>query len=926
MAGQHSWYFGIHDPGDGLARAAHGAPVLLNQMDQPDGALATVSPDAEAARVKAMLASAGLAGGLDALLTNLVADSGVPWLQTESQELDPTEIGTKRFADVFRLGNLQLAALDPGLARYLGFADRIEDLPDLDGGGGWDALAVVGLFAIDFWQFDPTRQYDAWLQSPDANEGALIDLIVNALTDATGSDAQPGVDALIAWAKHNVLVPRAAVTVVAPVPPWLPPSVPTPSSVTQRWQRPGDSAPSSLYSASFAFDQPPLAAMAAVAAELTGDWDPRHGTVDVPGFDPPVRRTPRVLGHEQEAFSRARRLGLATASAQRAGLLSDQDLPADAGTITYRVRVSDLFGRFGDKTEFDIDPPPRPRPPPPVLRFHIDRTDVDLSAPGPVSPGTLRLSFLVRDPAVDPASPAELASAIPVPAIGDLAAGSEPVQQVRLELGTQSQLVDLTQPGLTEVDFDLPGLEPQHHLSLTLTGTFIDADNVESEPAQAAIEVTDRRAPPGYSTGRGLLWTSAPGPAPDAQLDLMWPAPAGSRHRVYATDQQGLGLTDADLAEPVPGVPPSRGRVAAVGANKVLGGAAVPKEAFRLLSVEPITADADNQARLHTTLPRHMETVQFLRVVPLSPEGGEAPFDQCGMVAVAVPDTRRPPLPELAGEVDPATGHAQLTITATGFDGPTLARDEPGLFTPGAAGGVAPHFRIRRAVGKVADPIYARSITDGPLTPDTRPRPDVEHPDVVFSGLASDGNGGRGLEPFVRYVYWAEVWMPPERRVPADFQPLDPARGIAPVDPVNAADHERLPSLPSAARVLMHVPVQAPAPLAPAAITATRGFPRPTGVVPITITIADPPVAHPKAIAPYRLAVWTQWPSDAIEPISAANGAVLDRSWPDLSSGQVAVSVGPPSPPATPGSPITLRLALVDPVGRLSGLTALTVT
>jgi hypothetical protein len=276
-------------------------------------------------------------------------------------------------------------------------------------------------------------------------------------------------------------------------------------------------------------------------------------------------------------------------------------------------------------------------------------------------------------------------------------------------------------------------------------------------------------------------------------------------------------------------------------------------------------------------------------------------------------------MPRLDGVVDPANGIATLTVIAAGFDGVALRRDEPGLFTPGADGAVPPQFRIRRAVGAVADPIYAPSVRTGTLTRDA-----AADPAVLFSGLITDDNAGRGLEPFVRYVYWADVRLPPERRLPAGVAPVDPPGGIAAMEPTNAADHPRPMSLPSAPRELMHQPPNPPSAPLPTAIMANRGAPDAGGAVEVAIEVKNPPMAHAKAIGPYRLAIWTQWHDQDIQAVTVANAVQLNGTWPDFSGGAVSVTVAPSSPPIDPSSPITMRLAFVDPAGRLGGMTTVT--
>lgn len=946
VEGSHHWYVGTHNRNDGLKRAARGAPLRLNPMDQPDGPFDSLGPEDEMARVEAMLKPTQPVGGFDIenMLTNLVDDqTKPPWIQIERKEMQPTDGNNKQIVDFSRLGTLQLAAIDPGMARFLGFADFIDDLPDLDG-EGWDTLVIVGLFAISPTDFKRRGlDFSNLLFDPLPKEDILIEKLIQAIKDTSGQDLKEKIYELIAQVKARELVVYPCVTVVAPVPPYLPPDLPKPQIIEHCWQSPKGSTPSSMYRATFAFTHAQPVLMSAMAAHMNGNWTSRHGFVEVSNFQPPRRATPLIFGYEHEASSR---LTGASGVLRPAALLADQDIPANLGTIRYRVRTSDFFGRFGSKIDFEIAPPPRPSPPPPVLRYHIERAVIDLTSTADLSPGVLKLTVAVPHAAPEErftdAEQKQLSSAIVVPRIDDLPAGSLPLKELTIWLDDESQTVSLDAPGFKEVEFVLPGLHPQETKILTLRAVFRNTDNVETEPPKPPettesrhsdrllVKVTDSRPPKPYPTGMGLFWTSAPGPSPEVELKLWWSAPAKSLHRVYLTDQQGLGINPCELVEPeecilgesVPKIEPSKGRVAMVGAKKVRDDAIIDPRNFRLLTYQPIEAGSDNRAVLKTTLPRSLTTVQFLRVVPLGPDGAEPPFDKCGIVPVAVPDSRRPPAPRLKGKIDSATGNAQLEVIASGSDRVALERDEPGLFTLGMEGNEPPQFRIRRAVGEVKDPIYARTIPiTTPPTQSINPLAlqEASPEGAVFTGKVIDDNGGRGLEPFVRYVYWADVRLPPERRLPAGINPIVEPRGINPVDPANAMNHPRPMSLPSAPRVLMRIPPDPPAAPLPEAVTATRAQSQATDNIVVKIEIANPPRVHAKAIGPYRLAIWTQWPGQAIEAATNANGEALD-TWPDLLDGSFLVSVNLPDT-VDPASPLTLRLAFVDPIGRLSTLT-----
>ena len=150
--------------------------------------------------------------------------------------------------------------------------------------------------------------------------------------------------------------------------------------------------------------------------------------------------------------------------------------------------------------------------------------------------------------------------------------------------------------------------------------------------------------------------------------------------------------------------------------------------------------------------------MQFLRVVPLSPQGREAEFDACGVVPVAVPSDRTPPPPRVHVSVDQATRIATVTIAAVGLDLVELKAAEPGLFTAAARSGrrgpaVPSAARVRR---RQRSRLRARDRAR------TARRSRATARDIVFMAEVADPVA---LESFIRYSYWAEVRMPPERRL-----------------------------------------------------------------------------------------------------------------------------------------------------------------
>jgi hypothetical protein len=349
-----------------------------------------------------------------------------------------------------------------------------------------------------------------------------------------------------------------------------------------------------------------------------------------------------------------------------------------------------------------------------------------------------------------------------------------------------------------------------------------------------------------------------------------------------------------------------------IGAQTVLA----DRKVFRLLSDPPVQSGGASHAVFTVELPRSLSTVQFLRIVPLSNAGVEAPFDSCGIVPIAVPDSRRPNAPQLDGSVNPVTGIATLSVSTSAFDVGSLKSDEPGLFNSAIHDKQAPQFRIRRAAGAVPDPIYARDIARGALTLAAGASATA----ATFSTDVQDNAGGAGLVPFVRYAYWADVRLPPERNLPADVQPI--ASGVSALDPVSSVSAPRPMSLPSAPRILMHVPSNPPDALAIGDVTAVRHIAG--GMVTITLTVAHPPQAHAKAVAKYRLAAWASWQDEPFKQVEVVNGVDLAGGFPELAAAALTFSIDNPSLAPT-SKPLKLSLAVVDPVGRMSSLVTIPV-
>jgi hypothetical protein len=199
-------------------------------------------------------------------------------------------------------------------------------------------------------------------------------------------------------------------------------------------------------------------------------------------------------------------------------------------------------------------------------------------------------------------------------------------------------------------DVAAPALSPGASTTVTVTTRFRDSAGRVSLDGQARRRVFDPRP-------------VAPNPTGKAELALMWNAPSPlARYRVYLGDERRLAnalqLTPADLGS--------------TRAARAKTGALADKGLFTLLTEQPLLPDADGVVRFQYQLPGGLSGVQFMRIVPVTGAGVEAPFATCGLVPVAVPFSEHPNAPTV--RVIPVAGGVQVEVLAYGFTLETLAQ------------------------------------------------------------------------------------------------------------------------------------------------------------------------------------------------------------------------------------------------------------
>jgi hypothetical protein len=867
LDGVRPWYANGRGPNDALARVQRGAARRLQRPDRPDGPFDPLTPADDVTRVSAYTSD------IDDECERMVGDIAVmPTQQRLVRNVPLTPTRPRQFVDIAIASTLLAQSMDPGIGRYLGLVGTMDEHTD---GSVPLAYVAIGLFVFSRIARAPDGRTIAASLGP---QPPLIDNVTNAFVARIAAqdvlrrlneryDSGPSLFGFLTGIEM-----RGLLAVCGAVPPADPPQIAEPILASANWLD-GGGRPSLTFRLDFLFPSPPFGSLVALGRFDGGAWTTRHQTIDLPLPANPSRRALAMLLGRTQAKPKLASVSAVLGSYMRRGLISDAQIPTSRTPAMYRTALADLFGRFGAPLEFEVAPPARPKPPTPAPQ-------PQLVLDGPEGVGG------------PPASPGHVDVSLNVPSVASLAAGSLDIAKLQISFDGVA-LPDITiapiAAGASETvttRIDLPALQVGESRFGTLMATFVDTAGTSSETAKVSIRYGDRRRPYVVPTGLGLIWTSRPGPAPEVELKLAWPGVAGTRYRVYIADQKSLGVAGNSRAE-----------VAVTGGQRDRAGMLGGRDRFRLLT-EPPLDPVGGTVLLNEQLPRSLTTVQFLRVVPLTAQGREAEFDTCGVVPVAVPTDRGLPPPRVHVDVDPATRVASITIEAPGLDLVELQASEPGLFSvPPDPAAVAPEFRLRKASGTVNDPVYAREVARGPLQITRRDG------NVLFRAEISDA---KPLDPFVRYSYWAEVRMPPERRLAPGIVEIPPANGVKPVFAAQIADIARLFSSFSAPAPAIHLP---PLPV-PNLVGGVANVVAEGANVHATLSAPATPSASGKAVGAYRLRIWEQWKDAAI---GRATDVELD--------GSPLTWEGDPVTAADHQRPLRLWFVVIDPVGRESDMT-----
>lgn len=736
-------------------RIARGAPLRLGMHEVPEGTspgtLPLATPADEAARIDALRVH--LEPHLEHLLAAPLPASGRlrDFSLSSPLPLEGDAGGSGR-AEVPSLGALLAGALDPGVARWMGLADR-DEAPTPPPVAGTPLLYLVrGL----------------WIPRLHGPRDQLIALLM-----ALGM--RPAPPHLEAWQEMGLTFPRlvdgqvpwegwtvAVATSDAPPDPPPPPQVgpelaptdPRTADGLGRWLPTAEGVPSreARREVTLALGGLGPWSTLAVARRITAGVATRTEGLNapLPGIDAPPRAAvwiPEEAAHPHRAAGPEARWRL-------------HDRGAAGEGTAYRVAQADLFGRWSPWTLHPVRDKIRPRPPAPVLlsswrraegwedpgddpRWGGLRVEVPIPVPDRLAPGgwpvgALRLRLRVRGadgavqgtrtfgpwpldgaPEVDPEGPP--------PPLPDLPAGGRLERLPPHAVGADEPAAPRAVVHLGPAALDLlrPGPGRNEAVVLEVTGWWRDAHPtpLDSEPGGPnRLEVVDPRPPRPVVLDPTLRYAARPDADGLARVRLQWEAgPGQAAWALYRSDETRIVAALRERAEGVPlvevandaeGNPLTDPDVADEGerhairtllealdeAPDLAHRAQCFQEAGRPALVRKpwfqrveVPAPASGDPFFLDALSGGLRVVAFYRIVALNALGVESPFAEAPLLAVGVPPDGPPPTPTLTvlRASEVAEGEAGGEAGAPGGE----AGAEPGAEPePGAATepGVAP--------------------------------------------------------------------------------------------------------------------------------------------------------------------------------------------------------------------------------------------
>ncbi|GAA1282286.1 hypothetical protein Psi02_38650 [Planotetraspora silvatica] len=759
-------YAGPADGEDrGFERVKRGAPARFGMHESPlaasPTACAPVSAGEESDRVAALTGE--LAKSLDRLVNDTSAPQRLLTSSTTVRDENGTALGDSQR---YILMDLLQGAVDPGVARWLGFLDVDEDVPPKN---VVVAYVVDGLFAPD-WKSVTSGRLDQTLPFGTVVEDgakAVMEMARRApeLADYAAQVARMGRGPFLQL--RVVLAATAGVPLDSPAAPGLD----TPAS--------GDWLPATA---------PTAARELTVSMEHLVPGAGLGSAIAQPSGDKPLARNPEE--------PKGRRLLLTTRlddAAVRAtsGMLADRLVDERDGS--WQVAQADWFGRWSAWAGITFAAAARPRPPRPVFTL-TTRPPV---VPTPVPAGPLAGAVRVE---------------VSVPPVSGLPAGGRLLRHLKLTVtsgGVPVQTIHpiaspAAPPETLVIEVPGPALPPTASGTVTVTAVWTDSAGIDSgtsEPKQATLH--DPRPPEPVIIPPTLTYTARPDATGRARTALRWTPGAGqAAYRVFVADETTLRAKLKDtatgvIAEGDAGQAPTSGQAAALlaaldaapdaparGAVWDAGRRLLPRRWWLQLTAEPLPRPVSGQAVFTHDVSGSLSVLVLYRVVAVSSASVESDFATCPLLPRAVPNLLVPPVPTL--DVLPVVdGSADLLarLTVTVPVGPTPAV----------------RYRLRRATA-TTDPVFMPVVAEGaiPPRPVGAPAPQVF---TILDAGASPSEARTTLSAWLRYNWRVEVqgapapgggpageWSAPSAAASTTVMPPDPPAAVSDLTVTRDAD------------------------------------------------------------------------------------------------------------------------------------------
>ncbi len=598
--------------------------------------------------------------------------------------------------------SLWLSALDPGLARWIGFADIDEDPELLTAPGDVVAYVVAGI-----WQASRTRW---WQQDPHATLLAPAALSSNAAfdTDKRLPLARPVLAAPPYWSLMTVAATAVGVPAARPAPPYF-------EAVRHRAWLPAV-PPAARREVVLELGALGVGPGLAIARMENGDWKAVNRKRSDGRVLPLVAGPPAATPPPPDA-----------PAGMRGRVL---DRRALAGELGYRAAQCDLLGRWSEWSLGKGAAAPRPAPPVPQPSLHPFWAD--------------EASWPVSD-----AMAASLRVSVPVPFNDKLAPGSRPLSALRLQIGNSPVFDTPLPPGpggdTLVVTKPGPALQPCTSTTVKVVAWWVAGVDVSkaSEPLERPLH--DPRPPAPVSFEAALAFGSRPDATGKSRIELRWTPPSGQAlaRVVHASETVLLSRIRNAIATPAqPDAPAQVSWRAALqlALNAIMAATTLPTRAaaivahtslyprawFELLERDPRLQPVPEAGRHVHEVSGKLQTLALFRVVPVSASNVEGAFNSAPMIAFAVPNLLPPPQPLV--EVRAGATSATLIVTV-----PPAA--EPAL-----------RYRLRRTRGRTDIASGLPAVATGDLPPPATPG-QAQTVTLVDAGLL----------PWQRYGWRVEV-------------------------------------------------------------------------------------------------------------------------------------------------------------------------